>query len=160
MILGIKVNREVERERLIKVGEGGRRITGKRRRKRERTSSNEIDKVSFFTSLNSALSDVYSNSIRTLVAALKCRQRKKAWLQSLQTKVELLTTDNDTLQTTVNNLTEEVNSLRAILAAHSNCPVAIANGAPSGGPLQGQQQGGMSHGPPPPHMQQNYAQRY
>ncbi|GAA5940849.1 bZIP transcription factor [Sporobolomyces koalae] len=83
---------------------------------------------------------------RNRQAALKCRQRKKAWLQSLQTKVELLTTDNDTLQTTVNNLTEEVNSLRAILAAHSNCPVAIANGAP---PPQQQQQ--HPHPPPPPH---------
>lgn len=93
---------------------------------------------------------------RNRQAALKCRQRKKAWLQSLQTKVELLTTDNDTLQTTVNNLTEEVNSLRAILAAHSNCPVALANGAP---PPQSQ-----SHLPPPHHHgmqgppQQAYAQ--
>ncbi|GAA5970926.1 hypothetical protein JCM3765_007853 [Sporobolomyces pararoseus] len=93
---------------------------------------------------------------RNRQAALKCRQRKKAWLQSLQTKVELLTTDNDTLQTTVNNLTEEVNSLRAILAAHSNCPVALANGAP---PPQAQ-----SHIPPHHHAmqgqqpQQAYAQ--
>ncbi|GAA6020237.1 hypothetical protein JCM11491_003859 [Sporobolomyces phaffii] len=98
---------------------------------------------------------------RNRQAALKCRQRKKAWLQSLQTKVELLTTDNDTLQTTVNNLTEEVNSLRAILAAHSNCPVAIANGAP---PPQQQQQQGLSHAPPPHHhgmqAQQAYAARY
>ncbi|GAA5933328.1 hypothetical protein JCM1841_001496 [Sporobolomyces salmonicolor] len=69
---------------------------------------------------------------RNRQAALKCRQRKKAWLQSLQTKVELLTTDNDTLQSTVNNLREEVSSLRAILAAHSNCPVALGNVAPSG----------------------------
>ncbi|GAA5838865.1 hypothetical protein JCM3766R1_004233 [Sporobolomyces carnicolor] len=92
---------------------------------------------------------------RNRQAALKCRQRKKAWLQSLQTKVELLTTDNDTLQTTVNNLTEEVNSLRAILAAHSNCPVAIANGAP---PPQAQAHG---HAPPPHHAaMQGQAQAY
>ncbi|GAA5850599.1 hypothetical protein JCM8547_001924 [Rhodosporidiobolus lusitaniae] len=74
---------------------------------------------------------------RNRQAALKCRQRKKAWLQSLQTKVELLTTDNDQLQSTVNNLKEEIHSLRAILAAHSNCPVAMANGAPSGPPPPG-----------------------
>ncbi|GAA6060490.1 hypothetical protein JCM10212_007121 [Sporobolomyces blumeae] len=85
---------------------------------------------------------------RNRQAALKCRQRKKAWLQSLQTKVELLTTDNDTLQTTVTNLTEEVNSLRAILAAHSNCPVAIANGAQKAPPPPGIAQ---QHAPPPPH---------
>ncbi|BGP24805.1 Transcription factor [Rhodotorula toruloides] len=68
---------------------------------------------------------------RNRQAALKCRQRKKAWLQSLQTKVELLTTDNDALQTTVNNLKEEVNSLRAILAAHASCPVALGNVPPA-----------------------------
>ncbi|BGP40206.1 Transcription factor [Rhodotorula kratochvilovae] len=76
---------------------------------------------------------------RNRQAALKCRQRKKAWLQSLQTKVELLTTDNDALQSTVNNLKEEVHSLRAILAAHANCPVALGN-VPNGPP------------PMPPHM--------
>ncbi|GAA6003805.1 uncharacterized protein JCM10292_003383 [Rhodotorula paludigena] len=68
---------------------------------------------------------------RNRQAALKCRQRKKAWLQSLQTKVELLTTDNDALQSTVNNLKEEVHSLRAILAAHANCPVALGNVPPA-----------------------------
>ncbi|KPV74614.1 uncharacterized protein RHOBADRAFT_53583 [Rhodotorula graminis WP1] len=80
---------------------------------------------------------------RNRQAALKCRQRKKAWLQSLQTKVELLTTDNDTLQSTVNNLKEEVHSLRSILAAHANCPVALGNAPPAHHP----------HGPPPPHVQ-------
>ncbi|BGP16423.1 hypothetical protein JCM10213_004021 [Rhodosporidiobolus nylandii] len=76
---------------------------------------------------------------RNRQAALKCRQRKKAWLQSLQTKVELLTTDNDQLQSTVSNLKEEVNSLRAILAAHANCPVAMGNAPPppQGGPAPG-----------------------
>jgi len=82
---------------------------------------------------------------RNRQAALKCRQRKKAWLQSLQTKVELLTTDNDTLQSTVNNLKEEVHSLRSILAAHANCPVALGNAPPA--------QQHHPHGPPPPHMQ-------
>ncbi|SCV71987.1 BQ2448_4681 [Microbotryum intermedium] len=62
-----------------------------------------------------------------LPVPLKCRQRKKAWLANLQYKVESLTTDNDTLQTTVTNLKEEIQSLRAILQAHANCPVA--NGA-------------------------------
>ncbi|KAK4046531.1 Transcription factor [Microbotryomycetes sp. JL201] len=60
---------------------------------------------------------------RNRQAALKCRQRKKAWLANLQSKVEMLTTDNETLQSTVTNLKEEIQSLRAILAAHANCPV-------------------------------------
>lgn len=79
---------------------------------------------------------------RNRQAALKCRQRKKAWLQSLQTKVELLTTDNDALQNTVSHLREEISSLRAILSAHANCPIAMSN---SGVPMQ----------PPPPQQQQS-----
>lgn len=59
------------------------------------------------------------------IAALKCRQRKKAWLANLQSKVEILTADNDTLNSTVANLREEISSLRAILSAHSNCPVGV-----------------------------------
>ena len=85
---------------------------------------------------------------RNRQAALKCRQRKKAWLQSLQTKVELLTTDNDALQNTVSHLREEISSLRAILSAHANCPIAMSN---SGVPMQPQSQGGHH----PPHQQQN-----
>ncbi|KAM0752683.1 hypothetical protein T439DRAFT_323297 [Meredithblackwellia eburnea MCA 4105] len=68
---------------------------------------------------------------RNRQAALKCRQRKKAWLSSLQSKVELLSGDNETLQQTVTNLKDEVASLRAILAAHANCPIAIANTDPA-----------------------------
>lgn len=67
----------------------------------------------------------------SLAAALKCRQRKKAWLANLQSKVEMLTTDNDTLNSTVTNLKEEIQSLRAILQAHANCPIA-ATAAPAG----------------------------
>lgn len=94
---------------------------------------------------------------RNRQAALKCRQRKKAWLQSLQTKVELLTTDNDALQNTVNHLREEISSLRAILSAHANCPIAMSN---TGVPMQAQpqQHGGYGqhaqHGPPPGMQQQ------
>ncbi|GAA5822242.1 hypothetical protein JCM3770_005862, partial [Rhodotorula araucariae] len=89
---------------------------------------------------------------RNRQAALKCRQRKKAWLQSLQTKVELLTTDNDTLQSTVNNLKEEVHSLRAILAAHANCPVALGNVPPAPPQMPPHMQPRGMPGPPPPGM--------
>ncbi|KAI5481877.1 hypothetical protein MNV49_000154 [Pseudohyphozyma bogoriensis] len=77
---------------------------------------------------------------RNRQAALKCRQRKKAWLANLQSKVELLSADNDTLQSTVTNLKDEVSSLRAILAAHANCPVAISNADRRGPAAYPQQQ--------------------
>ncbi|KAJ9477262.1 CRE-binding bZIP protein SKO1 [Pseudozyma hubeiensis] len=44
---------------------------------------------------------------RNRQAALKCRQRKKAWLASLQAKVEYLQNDNENLQNTVGALRNE-----------------------------------------------------
>lgn len=49
-------------------------------------------------------------------------------MQNLQAKVEYLTSDNETLQTTVTSLREEIASLRSILIAHKDCSVAVANG--------------------------------
>lgn len=65
---------------------------------------------------------------RNRQAALKCRQRKKAWLANLQAKVEYLTSDNETLTQTVNSLREEISSLRNVLVAHKDCPVQMPNG--------------------------------
>ncbi|KAH8915043.1 hypothetical protein BT69DRAFT_1357062 [Atractiella rhizophila] len=58
---------------------------------------------------------------RNRQAALKCRQRKKAWLASLQAKVEYLSTDNEALQATVVSLQEEITSLRTLLLEHREC---------------------------------------
>lgn len=63
---------------------------------------------------------------RNRQAALKCRQRKKAWLQQLQQKVEFLQTDNEALQQTVVALREEIGVLRNVLSQHSGCNVAQA----------------------------------
>lgn len=52
---------------------------------------------------------------RNRQAALKCRQRKKAWLASLQAKVEYLQSDNESLQTTVEMLRSEVLYLKSQL---------------------------------------------
>lgn len=52
---------------------------------------------------------------RNRQAALKCRQRKKAWLASLQAKVEYLQSDNDNLQGTVAALRNEVMFLKSQL---------------------------------------------
>ncbi|KAI5795037.1 Aft1 HRA domain-containing protein [Geopyxis carbonaria] len=65
---------------------------------------------------------------RNRVAALKCRQRKKQWLANLQAKVELYGSENDALNATVQALREEIVSLKTLLLAHKDCPVARANG--------------------------------
>src|SRR5688572_8150243 len=62
------------------------------------------------------------------VAALKCRQRKKQWLASLQAKVELYSSENDALTAQVTSLREEIVSLKTLLLAHKDCPVARSNG--------------------------------
>jgi hypothetical protein len=57
------------------------------------------------------------------VAALKCRQRKKQWLQNLQLKVEYLAADNEQYRIQANALSEESIQLRTMLMAHKDCPV-------------------------------------
>jgi len=65
---------------------------------------------------------------RNRVAALKCRQRKKQWLANLQHKVEVFTSENDALATTVTSLREEIVGLKTLLLAHKDCPVSQAQG--------------------------------
>ncbi len=65
----------------------------------------------------------------SFLAALKCRQRKKAWLQSLQAKVEYLQQDNDGLQATIQALRNEVMYLKAQLM-HGGAGNGAAGGPP------------------------------
>lgn len=95
-------------------GKGGRKGKGAGGRKSSSKFETDDDKRRNFLERNRQ-------------AALKCRQRKKAWLASLQQKVEYLSTDNETLSQTIGNLKEEIQSLRSILAAHANCPIALEN---------------------------------
>lgn len=53
------------------------------------------------------------------IAALKCRQRKKQWLNNLQAKVEYLTNDNEQLQLQTSLMREEVMQLRNMLWTHN-----------------------------------------
>ncbi|AAW42003.1 bZip transcription factor, putative [Cryptococcus deneoformans JEC21] len=71
---------------------------------------------------------------RNRQAALKCRQRKKAWLNELQSKVEGLTIENERLQQTVQQMHDEVGRLTAILMQHRDCGLGIP--APYGGRLR------------------------
>lgn len=61
---------------------------------------------------------------RNRQAALKCRQRKKAWLQSLQQTVEVLRRENESLTSTVDVLQQEVVYLRAQLLQGNGPPNA------------------------------------
>lgn len=135
-------------------GRGRKKDTGETEEEKRKNflERNRQGKSSTFPSLFLFFLILTVSSLFFITAALKCRQRKKQWLQSLQTKVELLTTDNDQLQSTVNNLKEEVHSLRAILAAHSNCPVVMSN-APPPPPGHIQQQQQQQHPPHPQHPQ-------
>lgn len=64
----------------------------------------------------------YLNPTCTLpTAALKCRQRKKAWLNQLQAKVEYLSTENERLQNTTVTMREEISRLSAVVVAHRDC---------------------------------------
>ncbi|KIX00715.1 uncharacterized protein Z518_09780 [Rhinocladiella mackenziei CBS 650.93] len=65
---------------------------------------------------------------RNRVAALKCRQRKKQWLANLQAKVEMYSAENDSLNTQVAQLHEEIRNLRTLLMGHKDCPVGHAQG--------------------------------
>ncbi|KAI9735975.1 MAG: hypothetical protein M1834_001441 [Cirrosporium novae-zelandiae] len=84
---------------------------------------------------------------RNRVAALKCRQRKKQWLQNLQNKVELFSNENDLLTAQVTQLREEVVNLKTLLLAHKDCPISQAQGL--GGLAMGTLAGSEFHHPNP-----------
>ncbi|KAI8378179.1 hypothetical protein EDC96DRAFT_493848 [Choanephora cucurbitarum] len=60
---------------------------------------------------------------RNRIAALKCRQRKKQWLQNLQAKVEYLVNENEQYHLQANALREELIQLKTLLMAHKDCPI-------------------------------------
>ncbi|KAJ3416673.1 hypothetical protein HDV05_000503 [Chytridiales sp. JEL 0842] len=65
---------------------------------------------------------------RNRIAALKCRQKKKQWMESLQSRVESLTSENTQLQLEAKRLREEVAGLKRILLGHKDCAIARGNG--------------------------------
>jgi ATF/CREB family transcription factor len=79
---------------------------------------------------------------RNRQAALKCRQRKKAWLAELQAKVEYLTVENEQLQSTILSMREEISRLTAVVVAQGGVVVpgvgaSMGNNIPGGGHGQG-----------------------
>ncbi|KAJ2103774.1 Transcription factor [Coemansia sp. S100] len=65
---------------------------------------------------------------RNRIAALKCRQRKKKQLQELQDRHDYMIQENERLRKEYMEMREIALQARAMLAAHADCPVAIANG--------------------------------
>jgi hypothetical protein len=60
---------------------------------------------------------------RNRQAALKCRQKKKQWLISLQKQIDTYTAENETLQNQAILLQEEILTLRALLLTHKPCSI-------------------------------------
>ncbi|KAK9768803.1 hypothetical protein K7432_000321 [Basidiobolus ranarum] len=58
---------------------------------------------------------------RNRMAASKCRQKKKVWMQELEMKSEEVTDRNKSLHMMVGQLKEEVLQLKGQLLAHRNC---------------------------------------
>ncbi|KAG4033906.1 hypothetical protein MFRU_004g04020 [Monilinia fructicola] len=79
---------------------------------------------------------------RNRVAALKCRQRKKQWLNNLQAKVDSYTTENELLQQRVQAMQNEIVQLRTMLVAHKDTPIGQQQGIATliMGPLYEEQQ--------------------
>lgn len=59
---------------------------------------------------------------------MKCRQRKKQWLANLQHKVEVYSAENDSLNSQVATLHEEIRNLRNLLVQHKDCNVSHTQG--------------------------------
>ncbi|OUM70201.1 hypothetical protein PIROE2DRAFT_28546, partial [Piromyces sp. E2] len=60
---------------------------------------------------------------RNRQAALKCRQKKKQWLISLQKQIDTYTAENEILQNQAILLQEEILTLRALLLTHKPCSI-------------------------------------
>ncbi|ORX47257.1 hypothetical protein BCR36DRAFT_584774 [Piromyces finnis] len=60
---------------------------------------------------------------RNRQAALKCRQKKKQWLISLQKQIDTYTAENETLQNQAILLQEEILTLKALLLTHKPCSI-------------------------------------
>jgi len=92
--------------------------------KREETFWKETDKVSSHGTSNIWLAYKLTDPDRhCYLAALKCRQRKKAWLNDLQVKVESLAQENEQLTVQANSFRDEIIHLKTLLHAHKNCKV-------------------------------------
>lgn len=59
-------------------------------------------------------------------AAIRCREKKKKWIENLSMKYDELGSINLKLQTEVSGLRSEVAALKSMLLQHKDCPVTLA----------------------------------
>ena len=107
----------------------------RQRKRRGKIFSRETAKVRCLLCMTCSSSDRLLFS----TAALKCRQRKKAWLASLQAKVEFLTTENERLTNALVSSQAEISRLSALVGGagvgpggHEHIPMSIRSGGPGG----------------------------
>lgn len=62
-------------------------------------------------------------------AAMRCRERKKAWVAELGRRAECMSATNRALVQEVKLLRAEVARLKALLLTHKDCPVTLAANA-------------------------------
>ncbi|XP_077996971.1 cyclic AMP-dependent transcription factor ATF-2-like isoform X2 [Glandiceps talaboti] len=62
---------------------------------------------------------------RNRAAAMRCRNKKKQWITSLEGKAEELNKTNQQLQNEVTTLRNEVAHLKQLLLAHKDCPITM-----------------------------------
>lgn len=84
----------------------------------------------------------FVSNLAFITAALKCRQRKKAWLAQLQAKVEYLSNENERLTSALVASREEIARLSALVGAASvGQPVPLPVSGAGGGVNVGQNGG-------------------
>ncbi|XP_063228814.1 cyclic AMP-dependent transcription factor ATF-7-like isoform X2 [Bacillus rossius redtenbacheri] len=68
---------------------------------------------------------------RNRAAAMRCREKRRSWVQALERRSRELEATNQQLQSEVSGLRAEVAQLKTLLLAHKDCPVtqALAQGA-------------------------------
>jgi len=74
---------------------------------------------------------------RNRQAALKCRQRKKAWLSQLQARVEFLQNENESLSQALMSAREEITRLSALVGTGGVAGVGTVTVVPSVVPVSG-----------------------
>lgn len=99
--------------------ENGKKMTDEEKRK------NFLERNRFEDSSHYGFTDA-DTCVR--VAALKCRQRKKQWLANLQAKVEIFSSENDSLSAQVAQLREEIVAMKQIMLQHKDCSVTQSQG--------------------------------
>ncbi|XP_063842707.1 cyclic AMP-dependent transcription factor ATF-2-like isoform X2 [Scylla paramamosain] len=63
---------------------------------------------------------------RNRAAAIRCREKKKKWIENLSMKYDELGSINQKLQLEVSSLRSEVAVLKSMLLQHKDCPVTLA----------------------------------